>query len=82
MASASTLWPGDDEPNITGYSAWELEDSGAEAKAAGLQGVAPKLKEPLRAGRQRILPARKAVVDPSPTIRAEVGGNDTSIISR
>jgi hypothetical protein len=36
--------------------------------------ASPERKKHLRAGRQRVLPAREAVVDPPPAVRAEVGG--------
>jgi hypothetical protein len=47
---------------------------GAEPGAAIRNASRPETEEWLRASRQPILPSRKSVVGPSPTLRAQVGG--------
>ena len=55
-----------------GAGAYAIHSTGAETKAARLQGVTPEFDEDLCAGRQRVQPVWKPVVDLSPAICAEI----------
>ena len=74
--SNAALGPGDEKAHVARTPAGK-SGSGLRTRSHPPQRVAPEAEESLRASRQRV-PAREAVVDPPPAVRAEAEGNDTA----